>query len=124
MQAYIAKALLAALAAIPYSSALGEVEFFENNSCSRSEVDSNTGAGCINIDLGVPFLSFAVSDNEGAVEVQLFLDANCQVPCQNVTVPGNSPCEPITDCGVALFRLLGRNCKRGYGSEPRGSACS
>ncbi|CZR54929.1 uncharacterized protein PAC_04814 [Phialocephala subalpina] len=108
MQALIAKVLIAALAAVPSASALGEVEFFQNNACSLNEVDSNTGAGCSNIDVGLPFLSFAVTDNEAAsVEVQLFSDTNCQVPCQNFTVPGISPCEPITGCGTGAVSFIG-----------------
>lgn len=100
------KVLVVALAAIPSTSALGIVEFFQNNACSVNEVDSNTGAGCVNINVGLH--SFLVTDNSAAlVEILLFSEPNCRVPCQNFTVPGNSPCEPITHCGAGALSFIG-----------------
>ncbi|KAH8891550.1 hypothetical protein GQ53DRAFT_823571 [Thozetella sp. PMI_491] len=102
--------LITAFATIPYACAqFGAIEFFQDSTCSRNEVDSNVGTGCQNIDVGLPFLSFVSTTLEAAsVEVLLFSDTTCQVQCQNFTVPGTSDCEPITDCGTGALSFIGR----------------
>ncbi|KAH8886302.1 hypothetical protein GQ53DRAFT_828300 [Thozetella sp. PMI_491] len=98
-----------ALAVVRSASALGIIDFYLNNTdCTRNEIESNTGAGCQNIDLGFTFDSFFVGDQSAAmVEVQLFSDTSCQVSCQNFTVPSNSPCHVITDCGAGARSFIG-----------------